>query len=225
MGFFDRFKKKDKQITEKADNDRQPERQLPFEAEYSQSSSGNLQVDFYDKNADFKKFYDTTRLIVDRQPLDIEGHQVYDCVVSWYGHYDCRMLDEETGQFDSIGAREYRDVLAEIDIELLKTDPNYCNKVMTDLLDKQRVEKYLESGMQEEPEHPCGKYIGGIRQTEKGYGKFFSIVVGIASHNSELMVNRRQEHREIIEYRRQKAIADKKAELEKLQEELESMAR
>ena len=133
------------------------------------------------------------------------------------------MFDEKTGQFDSLRAQEYRGVLAEIDLELLQTDPNYCNMVMKELLDKQRVERYLESGLQETPEHPCGKYIGGIRQTEKGYGKFFSTIVGKASHNSELMVNRKQEHREMIEKQRQKAIADKKAQIEKLQSELDSM--
>jgi len=94
---------------------------------------------------------------------------------------------------------------------------------MKELLDKKRVERYLESGLQETPEHPCGEYIGGIRQTEKGYGKFFSIIVGEASHNSESMVNKRQKYREIIEERRQKAIEKKKAQIEKLKRELDSM--
>lgn len=223
MGFFDRFKKNDKQNIENAVNNRQPVGQLPFDVEYSTLSNGNLQVEFYDNDSDFKKFYDTTRLIVGRQPLNIEGHQVYNCAVSWYGRSDCQMLDEKTGKLDSLRAQDYRGVLAEIDLELLQSDPNYCNILMKGLLDKQRVERYLESGLQETPEQPCGKYIGGIRQTEKGYGKFFSTIVGRVSHNSELMVNRRQEHREMIERQRQKTIADKKAQIAKLQNELDSM--
>lgn len=223
MGFFDRFKKNDKQNIENAVNNRQLVAQLPFDVEYSTLSNGNLQVVFYGKDLDFKKFYDTTRLIVGKQPLNIEGHQVYNCAVSWYGRSDCQMFDEKTGKFDSLRAQEYRGVLAEIDLELLQSDPNYCKILMEGLLDKQRVERYLESGLKETPEQPCGKYIGGIRQTEKGYGKFFSTIVGRASHNSELMVNRRQEHREMLERQKQKAIADKKAQIEKLQNELDSM--
>ncbi len=223
MGFFDRFKKNDKQNIGSGVNNRQPVGQLLFDVEYSPVSNGNLQVEFYDKDSDFKKFYDTTRLIIGRQPLNIEGHPVYSCAVSWYGHSDCQMFDEKTGKFDSLRAQEYRGVLAEIDLELLQTDPNYCNMVMKGLLDKQRVERYLESGLQETPEQPCGKYIGGVRQTERGYGKFFSTVVGKASHNSDLMVKRRQERREMIEAQKQKAIADKKAQIKKLQIELDSM--
>ena len=223
MGFFDRFKKNDKQNIENAVNNRQPVGQLPFDVEYSTLSNGNLQVEFYDNDSDFKKFYDTTSLTLGNKPLNIEGHQVYNCAVSWYGRSDCQMLDEKTGKLDSLRAQDYRGVLAEIDLELLQSDPNYCNILMKGLLDKQRVERYLESGLQETPEQPCGKYIGGIRQTEKGYGKFFSTIVGRVSHNSELMVNRRQEHREMIERQRQKTIADKKAQIAKLQNELDSM--
>lgn len=223
MGFFDKFKKNDKQNIGNVVNNRQSVKQLPFDIEYSTAPNGDLQVEFYDKASDFKKFYDTTRLIVGRQPLNMEGHRIYDCSVSWYGHSDCQMFDEKTGKFDSLRAQEYQRVLAEIDLELLKNDPDYCNMVMKGLLDKQRVERYLESGLQEMPKQPCGKYIGGVRRTEKGYGKFFSMIVGQASHNSELMINKRQQHKEMIEAKRQKAIADKKAQIEKLQSELDSM--
>lgn len=34
------------------------------------------------------------------------------------------------------------------------------------------MNQYLENGLQESPEHPCGKYIGGMRKTENGYNKF-----------------------------------------------------
>lgn len=223
MGFFDILKKKDKKNIGDVVNNRQPVEQLPFDIEYSPTSNGNLQVEFYDKDSDFKKFYDTTRLIIGRQPLNIEGHQVYNCAVSWYGQNDCQMLDEKTGKFDSLRAQEYRGVLAEIDLELLQRDPNYCSVVMRELLDKQRVERYLESGLQETPEQPCGKYIGGLGQKEIGYGKFFSRSVGQASHNSELMINRRQEHRSMIEVQKQKDIEAKRAQIEKLQSELNNM--
>lgn len=223
MGFFDKFKKNNKQNIQDTANNMPSAEPLPFEIRYSHMSNGNLQVEFYDKNADFKKFYDITRLIIGQKPLNIEDHQVYNCAVSWYGHNDCETLDEETGKFESSRAHEYRGVLAEIDLDLLQNDPNYCNAVMKKLLDKQRVERYLENGLQEAPEKPCGKYIGGIQQTEKGYAKFFSTIVGQTSHYSTLMTNRRQEHREMLQEQKAKAIAEKKAQIEKLQEELDKI--
>lgn len=60
-------------------------------------------------------------------------------------------------------------------------------------------------------------------QTENGYSKFFSTIVGEASHNSDLMIKRRQEHRSKVEAQRQKAIAYKKAQIEKLQSEIDNM--
>lgn len=225
MGFFDRFKKKDKQNINNSVSNRQKIEQLPYDIKYGLDANGNLQVEFYDKNSDFKKFYDVTRLIIARQPLNIKGHTVYNCAVSWYGRSDCQMFDEKTGRFDSLRAQEYRGVLAEIDLDLLQIDQNYCDMVMKGLLDKQRVERYLENGLQETVAQPCGKYVGGVKKTEKGYGKFFSTTVGRASHNSELMVERRHENRLMAEAKRQKIIADKKAQIEKLQREVESMER
>lgn len=221
MGLFDRFRNKNKPDAVKVD--RQPVEQLPFEVKFSQFTNGNLQVDFYDKNSDFNKFYDTTRLIIRRQPLNIEGHRVYNCAVSWYGSSDCQMFNKKTGQLDSLRAQEYRGVLAEIDLGLLQTNPDYCSVVMKGLLDKKRVERYLENGLQETPENPCGKFIGGVIKTEKGFCKYFSTVVGQVSHNSELMVNRRREHRRKVEEQRQQAIEVRKAEIERLQEEIRGL--
>ncbi len=225
MGFFDKLKNKNKKNISSEVNKKQPEKQLPFEVKYSNSSNRNLQVDFYDKNADFKKLYDTTRLIVDREPFNIEGHKIYDCVVSWYGYDDCQVLYKTTGKLDSIRARAYREVLAEIDLEQLKNNPNYCEMVMKGLLDQQRVAKYLERGLQENPEIPCGQYIGGVRKTERGYGKFFSVEVGKASHNSKQMINIRKRHREMIENQRRKEIEYKKTQIKRLQDELANMER
>ena len=108
---------------------------------------------------------------------------------------------------------------------LLQTDENYCSVVMRKLLDQKRVIKYLEDGLQETPEQPCGKYIGGVKPTEKGYGKFFSLSVGRASHNSDLMINRRREYRESIEAKKQSEIANKKAQIQQLQSEIDDMSK
>lgn len=222
MGFFDRFKKKEN-IGPTGNNRQQQAEQLPSDIKYSATYNGDLKVEFYDRQSDFKKFYDTTRLIVSKQPMNIAGHKVYKCAVSWYEQSDCQILDEKTGEFDSPGARERREVLAEIDLDLLQNDPNYCNRVMKVLMDMQRVERYLKDGLQDSPKLPCGKYIGGVKGTEKDYGKFFSSSVGEASHNSELMVNRRQECKEMIEASRQRGMAKKEDQIRRLRNELNDM--
>ena len=223
MGLLDIFKNNKNQNAERVDNYTQNE--LPFDIRFNQIPNGNMQVELFNKNSNYDKFYDTTRLIIDRVPLNIEGHQVYNCAVSWYGHDDCQMLNEKTRQLDSLRAQEYRGVLIELDLELLQTDPNYCNVLMNGLLDKERVERYLEKGLEETPDLPCGKYIGGVSKTEKGYGKFFSRDVGMSSHYSDLMVNRRRRKIEENERQRQAEIESKKNQIKKLQSEIDDMER
>lgn len=218
MGFLDRLKKRNDKV-----NNTYIEEQLPYR--FTKMYNGNLQIDFHNDNykENFKNFYDTTRLIVSRNPLDIKGHKVYNCAVSWYEEGDCQMLNYETGKFDNTREEQYRGVLAEIDIELLETDPTYISAVMKRLLNKSRVERYLEDGLKEKPERPCGKYVGGIKKDENGYNKFFSMEVGEFSHNSKLMIERRQKHREELEEKRQKNIKAKEDEIRRLQEEINNM--
>ena len=223
MGLLDIFKRKENNIP-KVNYEPRVEQQ-PSNVNLKPTKDGRLQVDFYDSEAEFRKFYDTTRLIVKGIPLNIEGQEVYECEVSWYGQNDCQMFHKETGEFSSLRAINYREVLAQIDLDLLQNDPNYCQILMKGLLDKDRVEKYLENGLQETPQTPCGKYIGGIQQTEYGYIKIFSQLVGQASHNSRSMVNKRQERRKQIEDLKRREIDNKKAQIAKLQSEIDDMSR
>lgn len=199
MGFFNNFKNSDKQNEGDIINNKQEVGRLSTNVANRILSNGNLQLEFYDESADFKKFYDTTRLIIGKQPLNIEGHKVYNCAVSWYGRNDFLVRNEQTGKFESKKAQEYRSILAEISIELLLSDQDYYKMVMENLLNKQKVEKYLETALQEEPEQPCGKYVGGVRKTEEGYIEFFSKIVGRASHNSEQMKSKRKKYKEMNE--------------------------
>lgn len=241
MGLLDKFKKKEKSL--EVDNTSQTKK--TFDAEFKTTIDGMLQVDFFDGEADFHQLYDTTRLvdffdreadshqlydttrlIVSREPLNLAEQDVYNCAVSWYSRLDDpHMLNKRTGQVESKRASEYRRILAQIDLNLLRTDSNYCKALMKGLLNKERVEKYLKTGLEETPDNPCGKYIGGIMQTEKGYVKFFSQTVGIASHYSDSMVKRRSEHRQIIERQKQSAIENKRAQIEKLQSEINDISK
>lgn len=223
MGLFDRFRKEKEQKEQPIIKEQVNE--LPFEVQFGETEDGRLQVDFYDNKADFKQFYDTTRLIANPQPLNSYGDKnVLNCIVSWYGQDDAQMLNKRTGQ--EIGRRaEYRGILAQIDLNLLQTDPNYCYIVMKGLLEKKRVEKYLDRGLEENPELPCGKYIGGIEEREGRYKKVFDPSVGRQSHYSNLMINRRKENREKQEISKQQEIENRKKQIEKLQAEIDDLGR
>lgn len=221
MGFFDIFKKSNKSMMPEHNK---PKVEIPsFETTFKPTQDGRLQVDFFDRNAEFSKFYDTTRLIVNGNPIKISGHDVYECMVSWYGDSDCQMLNKETGEFESLRACDYRNILAQIDLDLLQTNPDYCKQVMKNLLDRRRVERYIDTGLQEKPNHPCGNYIGGVIETEQGYRKYFSQTIGERVHNSTQMIRKRQEYRELKERARQQQIRNKQAQISQLQDDIKGL--
>ena len=151
---------------------------------------------------------------------EYKNQRVYNCKVSWYKEGDVIFSDPKYGG-ESIDATDYRDVLAQIDPHSLQTNEEYCIFVMNYLLDKKRVMKYLEEGLKENPELLCGKYVGGVRKSEKGYEKVFSPAIGRASHYSKAMVRQRDEHRKERKDRIQKEIQKKQEEIKYLQNDLD----
>ena len=220
MGLFDRFKKKEDLKTKS----NVEEMRKNYEITYGITSDGRLQIDFYDMKSEIGQFYDTTRLIVGNNPVIFDNQAVQNCIVSWYRQDDTTFADPKYNG-ESMNARDYKGILAQIDPMLLQYDENYCVSVMKDLLNQKRVNQYLQNGLQENPERPCGKYVGGIQKTDNGYRKFFAINVGKASHNSRLMVERRRENRERAEQKKQMEIARRKAEIQKLQSEIDDISR
>lgn len=222
MGFLDRFKKQEKKATTVAPDIRTPQKRNDNQIEYSSTEDGRLVVQLMENNPKLGQFYDTTKLIIDNKKVELEGNYLQNCMVSWYGQNDCVRLDSRGNEY---GRRsQFKNVLAEIDEDLLWTDENYCLAVMKMLLNQNRVEEYLNRGLQETPDTPCGKYVGGIRQREDGsYGKVFKTNVGKASHNSQEMVAKRQRLQEQIRQRQEQVKADKRAEIARLQQELDDM--
>lgn len=219
MGFFDLFKRKDKkqeEIDEKIDN----EPKLPFERK------GDLQTGLtidYDEPS-FKKMYDAVCLRVrDTKPCMVEnGLNVYNAYVSWYGKSDCQI----------VGIPPRRDEVKEIQIgldpsklEKGKEDLEYMKILFTQLLDQNRVNRYLEKGLQENPDIPCGNYIGEVfyDTNSNTYRKEFKSSIGMESHFSEQQIERREEHKRKIEEAKKAKIAEKEAEIKKLQSDIEKL--
>ena len=58
-----------------------------------------MQVDFYDKKADFRKLYDSTRLIM-QGTVNVNGDYVKDCLVSWYNRDNVVFIDNPDAGHD-----------------------------------------------------------------------------------------------------------------------------
>ncbi len=210
MGFLDRFKK------EKNENINETQQTLPSALDSTITQDGKIQLEFYDSQADFKQFYDTTRLILNGQ-MQVNNTILTEALISYYSQNDAVMLNGNR----EIGRRaQYKKILMDVDINQLQSNPTYCDYVMKGLLNEKRVNSYLERGLQENPEQPCGNYVGGVRLTERGYGKVFDAKIGKMIHEALPMKLKREEYRRRQEQEKQDSIARKKAEIERLQQEI-----
>ena len=217
MGLFDKFKKKEQVVNEEI------KKQLPYNIVFNTTADGRLQVDFYDENADFKQFYDTTRLVIGNNTKNIEGYNLQSALVSWYSMSDAVIVNEygqETGR-----RNDYKEILTQIDLNLLQSDSNYCVAVMGRLLDKKRVDKYLEDGLKENSILECGNYVGSIERKENKYTKCYNVNIGKAVHNSGFMIQKRNENRMQDEERRQRSIEDKQRRIDMLKQEIEELSK
>lgn len=221
MGLLDMLKKKEKpQETEQIMHQKQ---ELPYDIDFKVNEEGKLQIDFFDKRAEFRQFYDTTRLIIDNEITNMGETPIKQCRVSWY-EKDGAIMFDRNGK-DISRRAQYKDILADIDIRLLQTDSNYCTAVMKNLLNRTRVEKYMQDGLKEQPDVMCGNYVGGIKLIENQYKKYFDIQVGKASHNSLEMMNRRKRYRESQEIAKQQQIRERQEKIQKLQSEIDDLSK
>ena len=219
MGILSLFKKQDKQET----IDKEQRKKFFENVNFNTLPDGRLQVDYYNASLKFKQFYDTTRLIVSKKPIKIENQDVLNCLVSWYGESDAVMIDDDGNEFGR--KTDYRDIFAQIDLNLLKTDDKYCYAVMQLLFDRNRVYRYLRQGLEENPDIPCGKYIGGIMKKDDRYTKFFDRRIGIASHYSNLMREKRMEYRRQERIKRGEQISKKVEQIIDLKDDIDNLSR
>lgn len=219
MGFFDRFNKSNKNVIQNNTN-------LPHkrnEIQYSYTQDGRLVVELIERETDLDQFYDTTKLVIDNVMVDLYGEYVQNCMISWYGQQDCVRLDSKGNDMGRRGA--FKNVLAQIDIGLLQNDEEYALMLMKGLMNQKRVEQYLQNGLEEAPNRPCGNYIGGVRQSRNGYEKFFNLNLGEAAHNMPQMIQRRQRFKERAQQAKLRAIAEKQAQISRLQQDIDELER
>lgn len=221
MGLFDRWKKTENKQSANVSPKQQINNTPPYTLSTSYTSDGCLQIEMIEKNTPKGQFYDTTRLIIKGSSgmKDGKNIDVQNCLVSYYGQSDAIYLGDNGEEF---GRRtDYKNVLAGFDANKLMNDYSYAVGVMKDLLNEGRVLKYLNQGLKDNPENPCGMYVGGLDPIERK--KYFDPRIGRLSHNSSLMKSKRTELKEAQRQSVMREYADNKAKIDELNKRNEDL--
>lgn len=204
MGLLDRFKSKPQTkevVTPPVVNNQPTIRIDPFTG---QDGMAYTEVNYHDVMSTQNQNYDTTRLVLRNAPIKINGKDVYEAFVAWYGSSDAIRLDggREMGR-----RADYKSIHLGVDLEKLYSDPEYQKALFIGLLNRQRVEKYRDNGLDEYARQPSGDYVGEIMPSPNGsYGKVFDASIGRAIHNSRGEQMRRSQHREALEARKNREL-------------------
>lgn len=98
-----------------------------------------LAVCFYDHQIPFTQSYDSTRLIIDENPIRINDDIIYSAKVSWHFHSDSYNSGDI---YNSISKHnQIYDIKLGIDLLKLSTDSKYQIALMRSLLEKSRIER------------------------------------------------------------------------------------
>ncbi len=221
MGLFNRFKKENKK-TPAEELTQTDFSNISMQIEQYENEDGKpcYLLDYYDPNSYMKQLYDITRLIIEQTPETLpSGNQVYCAQVSWYGISDCEYLDGN----EKYGRKyDMKNIRLQVDLEKLMYDVKYQSAVMKELLSSKRVERYLKQGLEENPQYQCGNYVGYIDRKQSGeYGKFFDATVGREVHNLPEQKVLRRRYREQLEKDKVARNNKRRAEIERLNREME----
>ena len=210
MGFLDIFRKKTPKVTHHEESE-------VFDTTSNilrtVTKDGKLQIDYIDEKPDFKKGYDSTRLVLETTPENINGYKIYTGKVSWYNQDDAIMMDGNDSRHIGMTVR------MGIEPYLIRTNDEYTKLVMEVLLNKNRVKSYHERGLIDNPDIPCGNYVGEIKiKEDDSYSKNFNTFIGTFIHNMPEVRQVRAQYQE-----RKRIERAKQARREQLYKELQEL--
>lgn len=156
MGLLDRILGKDKN---KEDTIQEKQREVKDTVKFFRGPQGLEGIEYYNANPKPGQFYDTTRVVINNQCKIVEGTEIYDLWVSHFNETDVVFLDDDGRESGS--KTDYTHVIASIDPELIKTDPDYIECLVKGLLERNRVEDYISKAMKDEEE------LGATRNSKR----------------------------------------------------------
>ena len=226
MGLFDKLfgKKQEK-----------PEKKVEYTLEYKAMQDkitrklledGSLSCDLLNG-----KTNTSTSVIVNPKPIVVKNMPIYELAIEWYGdESDTFYID--TNSHSRVGGKET--IYAGLDLNQLQNNDEYLKFALEQLLEEDRVNRYLTMAMKTEEEinnevartgnrniYPCGRYVGSVQQTDKGLAKRFDKNIGRMFHNMPQMRKEREEFRAKKEAKKQNRIAMKRKEIDRLSREIE----
>ncbi len=177
---------------------------------------------YKDGNTKVGQMYDTTVLTLLEAydtPSMNPGQKIYLAKVGWDNEDWTKFVGQE-----EVDREE--EIILEVDVKKLQTDPEYQKCLMTKLLDARKVSQLLyEQGMKrEDAQLQCGIYVGNVVPDSRngGYRPGFDRDIGRTVHNS-----REQEDRRIKYERKQyeKSIVAERRRAEEIKRKKEARAR
>lgn len=142
-----------------------------------------------------------TRLLINKTALNVNGEELYRCIISWYSaDSDLCYFNNKGGNYD-YKTRKY-DILVQMDVFELFNNKEYFKSFMESLLKEERVMDILYEDEKENPERKSGSYIGKILKVEGKYENIFNKEIGEACYNLEENVQRRERFFKIEKLRR-----------------------
>lgn len=187
----------------------------------------NNQVDFINLPHKPGRYYDSVRIKIERtytrdgQAIGTDGRPykklltnssndvqpLYRIKVSWYGQNDAILIDNAANGYYSGRRDDFEEIVAGLDINKINYhDKEYCLELANELLDHDRVQEYLTTGLQDNPREEkrqkgaayygkgekCGNYVGHVSRNHDGrYRKVFNGYVGQMIHDSDELVQKR----------------------------------
>ena len=158
--------------------------------EISQTEQGRLIVKFLNGGS-------ITTLVIDNVDYFFEdGESSFQkCMISHRNQFSVMILKpNEWGVM--IGG--YYQIYTRVDRNKLQEDELYCRYVMDGLLNRDRVERYINMGMQEHPKKKCGNYVGEVfyDTSDMCWRLGFDNDLGSKIHDTQEMREKREKYKQ-----------------------------
>ncbi|MDE5830812.1 MAG: hypothetical protein K2H53_04000, partial [Clostridia bacterium] len=195
---------------------------------FFKTPEGMEALEYYNANPRPGQFYDTTRIVINNKARIIENTEIYDLWVSHFNETDVVFLDDSGKESGS--RTDYKHIIASIDPELIKTDPDYIQCLVKGLLERNRVEDFISKAMKDEEElektgassdMPHGMYVGCVTKVGESYKKGFDPRVGRAMHEAPEMKAERAKYKERQKEIMKENVQRRQAEINRLQAEID----
>ena len=148
------------------------EKETSTDSYYRIRKDGSVELQYKNKKG---TDYNITNLIINPNELLLDNKTYYKCKLSWFND---KKTSNESNKENSAN------IIVQFDLEKLVTVEKYFTFFMEELLNKKRVLKYSNYGMEEHPQIECGDYIGYIDYDEKGnLKKFFDKDIAKECHH------------------------------------------